>query len=126
MHEPPQFSRSFAPNATIQQYARVKLLSTGLIDVAGLTDIGIGVAMREAFAADVTNATPIAVALDGPIRKCIAIEAGNAGAIANSEANGKVQDTATVTSFPIGVFLEAQNGDGHIVDVMIRPAPAAN
>ena len=125
MHESPQFSRSFAASAAIKQYARVTLASTGLIAEAGLTDIGIGIAMRAASAADVTAGTPIPVALDGPIRKCIAIEAGNAGATAHSEANGKVQDSATATSFPIGVFLEAQGADNDVVDVMIRPAPAA-
>lgn len=123
MHEPPQFSRSFPPNAAIPQYARVKLLSTGKIDVAGLTDRGIGIAMRQAFAGDVTAETPIGVALDGPIRKAIAVEAFAAGVELFSEASGKVQDTAAATSWSVGISLQSAAADGDIIDFMVSSRP---
>lgn len=126
MHEPPQFSRSFPPNATIAQYARVKLLSTGKIATAGLAERGIGTAMRPAFQTDVDNAIPIGVALDGPIRKGIAKEAFDAGVDLATEAGGKLQDTAEATSYPIGVALEAATAEDDIVDWMYSPRPTAN
>lgn len=125
MHEPPQFSRSFPANAAIVQYSRVKLLSTGKIDVAGLTDRGIGIAMRPAFTADVTAETPIPVALDGPIRKAIANEALAIGADLFSEASGQVQDTSTATAFRIGIALEAATAQNDVIDYVALQSGAA-
>ena len=125
MHETPQFSRAFPPNATLSQYARVKLLSTGKIDPAGLADKGIGNIAREAFQKDVDNAVPITVHLDGRILKGIAKEAFDAGVVLRSEAGGKLQDTAESTSVPVGISLEAATAENDLIDFMATPQPAA-
>jgi hypothetical protein len=114
--------KAFEADEAISQYAQVKLDADGKITVAGIDDVAIGTATREAFAAG----DKIDVRLYGKTHKMIAVEALSAGAVVYSEASGKVQDTAASTSYPVGVALEAATTDGDIIEVMERFGGAAN
>ena len=121
MNTEAQFSRAFTAGAAITKYARVTI-TAGVLQVAGLTDEGIGHAAEPAFAAGEV----ITVYLDGPVRTGIAIEAFSAGARLYTEASGKIQDTAAATGFPLGIALEDASGDGHEVQYMLKPGAEAN
>lgn len=108
--------KAFEADAAIGQYERVKLDSDGKITQAGLADRCIGVATREAFAAG--DVIDVALYSKPGTMKMIAVEALAAGAVVYSEAAGKVQDTAAVTSYPIGVAMEAATADGDIIEVL--------
>lgn len=102
-------------DAAVGLYERVKMDSDGKVTQAGLADRCIGVAMTEAFASgDVIN---VALYSKAGTLKMIAVEALAAGAVVYSEAAGKVQDTAAVTSYPIGIALEAAAADGDVIEV---------
>ena len=108
--------KSFEADEAITQWARVKLDSDGKVTTAGLTDKGIGVATRAAFAAG--DIIDVALNTKPGTVKMIAVEALAAGATVYSEAAGKVQDTAQSTAFQVGVALEAATADGDIIEVM--------
>ena len=108
--------KSFEADEAITQWARVKLDSDGKVTTAGLTDKGIGVATRAAFAAG--DIIDVALNSKPGTIKMIAVEALAAGATVYSEASGKVQDTAQATAFQVGVALEAATADGDIIEVM--------
>lgn len=108
--------KAFEADEAIAQWARVKLDSDGKVTVAGLTDKGIGVATREAFAAG--DIIDVALNTKPGTVKMIAVEALAAGATVYSEAAGKVQDTAQATAFQVGVAMEAATADGDIIEVM--------
>ena len=107
---------TFPAHGAIAQYALVKLLNTGKVDVNGLADRPIGVAMKEAYAAD--EPIPVKLFNGSGTLKCIAIEALAIAATVYTEANGKVQDTAAATSNPIGIAKEAATADGDIIEVI--------
>lgn len=103
-------------DAAIAQYARVLLEADGRIVTAGLADVDIGVAMREAFAAG----DPVTVRLrnaQGSV-PMIASEAIEVGDLVYSETAGKVQDTAQATSFLVGQARTAAGADGHFLEVI--------
>ena len=108
--------KAFEADEAIAQHLRVKLDSDGKVTVAGLTDKGIGVATRAAFAAG--DIIDVALNSKPGTVKMVAIEALDAGATVYSEANGKVQDTAQATAFQVGVALEAATADGDVIEVM--------
>lgn len=108
--------KSFEANGAIPQFARVKLLSTGKIDVAGLAEKEIGTATREAFAAG--DIISVKLRSAGGTHKMIAQEALAVAAAVYTEASGKVQDTAASTAFLVGTALTAATADGDIVEVL--------
>jgi Zn-dependent alcohol dehydrogenase len=111
------FERTFLAGGTIPQYARVKLSGASVV-VAGLAEVGIGVAQRAAVSGDY-----IAVRFyKAPTHKVIAKEAIAAGALIYSEAGGLVQDTAEATAFQLGYALEAAAAENDIIEAYLMPA----
>lgn len=111
---------TFEADEAVPQYSRVILESDGKCVVAGLTEIGDGVAQTEAYAAG----DKIAVKLfnsQGTF-KMIAGEAFAVGATLYTEASGKVQDTAASTSFKFAKAYEAATADGDIVECALLHA----
>jgi hypothetical protein len=107
-------TRPFVADAAIPQFARVVFESDSRVVVAGLTEVGIGIAQTAAFAAgDV-----IAVKLwnSGGTFKMRVSEALAVGATLYTESDGEVQDTAQATSVPFAQALEAATADGDIIE----------
>ena len=111
--------KSYKASAAIAQYARVYLSAAETVTTAGLTDICIGTALNEAFAAN----DPVAVKLwsASGTHKCIADEASAVNAVLYTCASGEVQDTAEATGFQLGIALEAAGAAGDIIEVMPKP-----
>ena len=105
-------NKTFIADAAIAQYARVVFESDGKVVTAGLTELGDGIAQKEAYA----SGDPVAVKLfnSGGSFKMIAGEASAVGATLYTEASGKVQDTAASTSFKFARALEAATADGDV------------
>lgn len=107
--------KAFTAGAAIGQYIRV-VLTSGVLQIAGLTDREIGVTEEEAFASGEIIGVRLRTA-QGTV-KMTAIEAISTEAIVYTETDGKVQDTSQATSYPIGTALEAASGDGSIIEVL--------
>lgn len=112
--------RTFEAGEAIPQYSRVIVQSDGTVDVAGLTEIGDGVAQTEAFGAGET----VSVKLwnSAGTFQMIAGEAFAAAADLYTEGSGKVQDTAASTSFLFARSLTAATADGDIVECVLLHA----
>lgn len=95
-------------------YARVVVSAAGTVDVAGLTDRGIGVAMNECVAAGDDVRVKLFTA-PGTFPG-IASEALAVAALLYSESDGEVQDTAQATAYPIGTALTAATADQDIIE----------
>lgn len=108
--------KSYEANGAIPQYSRVKLLSTGKIDVAGIADKDIGTATRPAFASG--DVVTVKLRTAPGTHKMIASEAIAAGAAIYTESDGEVQDTAAATGFAIGTAMNATTADQDIVEVL--------
>lgn len=104
----------------IPQFSRVIQEADGKWVVAGITQIGDGIAQTPAFAAG----DEIAIKLwnSAGTFKMIALEALAVGADLYTEASGKVQDTAASTSFRFAKSLEAATADGDIIECMLLHA----
>lgn len=112
-------TKAYPANAAVAQYLRVKLLSTGKFDVAGISDNDIGTLEEASFVAGDMRAIRLRGA-DGT-RKMIA-----SGAITNSadvfaDAGGKI--TATPNPFFLGRALEAAGANNDIIEVQYFPHP---
>jgi hypothetical protein len=108
-------TKAFVAAGTIKQYARVTLGSGGTITEAGLAVKEIGTATRAAVSGEVVD---VKLRTGAGTHKMIAIEALAAGAAVYTETDGKVQDTAQATAFPIGTALEAATADNDIIEVL--------
>lgn len=112
-------TRTFIADAAIPQFARVVFESDGRIVVAGLTELGCGVAMTAAFAAG--NAIEVKLWNSGGTFKMRASEALAVAAVLYTESDGEVQDTAAATSLPFAQALEAATADGDIIECVLLP-----
>lgn len=112
-------TRTFIADAAIPQFARVVFESDGRIVVAGLTELGCGIAMTAAFAAG--NAIEVKLWNSGGTFKMRASEALAIGAVLYTESDGEVQDTAQATSLPFAQALEAATADGDIIECQLLP-----
>lgn len=112
--------KTFVADGAIPQYSRVIFESDGRVVVAGLTEIGDGIAQTAAAAAG----DPVTVKLwSSPgTFKMIAIEALAVGANLYTEAAGKVQDTAASTSFLFAKSLEVATADGDVIECVLLHA----
>lgn len=107
---------SFPAHEAIPQYSLVTLENTGKVSINGLAELPIGVAMKEAYAAD--EEIPVKLLNGSGTFKVIAVEGLAIGATLYTEAAGKVQDTAAATSYPIGIAKEAATADGDIIEMI--------
>lgn len=113
--------KTYEADEAIPLYSRVKLDADGKITLAGLTDKSIGTAYCEAaFAAGDKIAIKLRSAAG--THKVRVSEAVAAGALAYSEADGELQDTAQATAFIEGTFLEAATAEDDIVEFMYNNA----
>lgn len=112
-------TRPFVADAAIAQYARVVFENDGRVVTAGLTEVGIGIAMNPAFAAG--DVIPVKLWNSAGTFKMIAVEALAVAATLYTEAAGKVQDTAASTSVPFAQALEAATADGDIIECALLP-----
>lgn len=105
--------KTFRAGVAIGQFVRVKLVS-GVLQIAGAGEVGIGITQAEAFAAN----DPIAVKLwSAPgTFKMIASAAITSGAEVKPMASGKCDDSGTDLS--LGVALEAASANGDIIEVV--------
>lgn len=111
-----QFDNADQPmtlGGTVSKYQRVKF-SGATVVVAGLTDRGIGVAMRGGVSGDV-----VTIRMDTPGRstKMIANAAISAGADVYSAANGRVSTSAS-TAFRVGRAKEASAAAGDRIEII--------
>lgn len=115
-------TKTFTAGGAIPQYARVKF-SAGKVTVAGLTEVGVGIAQYPAFA----DGDTISIKLwnSSGTFKMIAIEALSVASTLYTEADGKVQDTAAATSVPFALALEAAGADGDIIECVLLPYQGA-
>ena len=111
-------TKAFPANGAIAKYLRVKLLSTGKIDVAGISDAEIGTIEEAAFAAGDMRAVRLRTA-EGT-RKMVASGAISAGANCFADASGKI--SATATGFHVGVALEAAAANNDVIEVLMGGA----
>ena len=111
--------RPFVADAAIAQFARVVFESDGRIVTAGITDPGIGIAQRPAFAAG--DVIDVKLWNSGGTFKMRASEALAVGAVLYTETDGEVQDTAAATSVPFAQALEAATADGDIIECALMP-----
>lgn len=117
-------TKTFKAAGAIAQYLRVKPSGTaGQVSVAGLADLDIGVADREAFAAG----DHISVRLGNASGTCLMVAAGEIAAHAKvyTAANGQVSATGATTSFLRGIALEAAGAAGDVIEVMPISATVA-
>lgn len=101
-------------SAAISQFALVNLASTGKVAANGLAQRPVGIAMEAAFADG--DEIPVKLLNGSGTFKGIAAEALAVGATLNTEAGGKLQDTAELTSLPVGIAMEAATADGDIIE----------
>ncbi len=107
---------SFKAAGAIPAHARVTISAAGVVDVAGLTDTGIGTAEHPAIAAGADVRVKLWSAPG--THKVIASEAFAVAAPLYTESDGEVQDTAQATSFPIGIAVEAAGADQDVVEMV--------
>ena len=107
--------KTFEAGAAIGQHIRV-VLTSGLLQIAGLTDREIGTTLEESFASG--DKIPVRLRTAQGTVKMTAIEAISTETVVYTETDGKVQDTAQSTSYPIGMSLEAASGDGSIIEIL--------
>lgn len=118
-----QFDSGCVPmvaDEAIAKYARVILESDGKCVTAGLTEIGDGIAQKEAFASG--DVIDVKLWNSGGTFKMIASEALAAAAVLYTESDGEVQDTAASTSFKFAKALEAATADGDIIECVLLHA----
>lgn len=110
-------NKSFKAVGAIGQYLLVKkTTAVDLVDVCGATDIPIGVAQNEAFAAG--DSVTVRLLGAAPTSKMIADSAIVMGARVFTSAAGKVEDTSpAVGESLVGVALDAAAADGDIFEV---------
>ncbi len=114
----------FVAAGTIAQYARVTLGSGGTVTAAGLAVQDIGTATNSAVSGDRVT---VKLRSAAGTHKMIAKEAMAIGAKVYTEADGKVQDTAESTAFPVGHVVDnvAPTAEGDIVEVVYGHQGAA-
>lgn len=112
--------RQFTADGAIPLYSRVKITTTG-IDVAGLAEKSIGT-LQTAAAIAAGDVVSVKLRSAAGTHKVLVSEAMAQGAVAYSEASGKVQDTAQATAFIEGVILEAASADGDVVEFLYNNA----
>jgi len=100
-------------NATLGQFLRVAMLSTGKVALAAAGQMGVGTTENPATAADQFIAVRLNTA-EGS-RKVVANGAITRGALVYCAASGKVGSSGTVA---YGVALEAATADNDIIEVM--------
>ena len=100
-------------NATLGQFLRVAMLSTGKVALAAAGQMGIGTTENPATAADQFIAVRLNTA-EGS-RKVVANGAISEGALVYCAASGKVGSSGTVA---YGVALEAATADNDIIEVV--------
>jgi len=105
--------KSYIASEAITQYLRVKS-SSGQAAIAGATDNDIGVADREAFAAN--EVIPVRLRTAQGTCKMVAAGAITQEAIVYGAAGGKI--SATVNSNPVGIALEAASDDNSVIEVI--------
>ena len=105
--------RQMQANATLGQFLRVAMLSTGKVALAAAGQMGIGTTENPATAADQFIAVRLNTA-EGS-RKVVANGAISEGALVYCAASGKVGSSGTVA---YGVALEAATADNDIIEVM--------
>jgi hypothetical protein len=103
--------KSFVTAAAITEGQRVKVSSAGLADVAGATDLAVGVATTAAA----SGGTVTVKLWSAPgTFVCVASAGIAAGAQLYPTASGKVDDAGT-TALPL-VALEAASADGNLLE----------
>ncbi len=105
--------RQMQANATLGQFLRVAMLSTGKVALAAAGQMGIGTTENPATAADQFIAVRLNTA-EGS-RKVVANGAISEGALVYCAASGKVGSSGTVA---YGVALEAATADNDIIEVV--------
>ena len=105
--------KSMQANATLGQFLRVAMLSTGKVALAAAGQMGVGTTENPATAADQFIAVRLNTA-EGS-RKVVANGAITRGALVYCAASGKVGSSGTVA---YGVALEAATADNDIIEVM--------
>lgn len=112
-------TRPFVADGAIPQFSRVVFESDGKVVVAGLTEVGCGIAQTPAFAAG--DVVSVKLWNSAGTFKMIAVEALAVGATLYTEAAGKVQDTAQATALPFAQSLQAATADGEVIECMLLP-----
>ena len=112
-------TRTYIADAAIVQFARVVFENDGRVVTAGLTQVGVGIAMTAAFAAG--DAIEVKMWNSAGTFKMRASEALAIAATLYTESDGEVQDTAQATAFPFAIALEAATADGDIIECALLP-----
>lgn len=100
----------------IGQYVLVKCSAANTVDVAGLAEQPIGVAMRAAFAAG--DDVPVRLLSACGTIKCYAAAAITVGTVVYGRASGYVDDNSGSSAVRVGVTLDAATAAGDIVEVV--------
>lgn len=108
-------SKTFTAGAAIAKDLRVTLTS-GKLAVAGLAVKEIGT-LEEASFADL-DVRSVRLRTAAGTTKMVAAGAIAVGAEVHTAASGKVNDTATATSYLVGTALEAASADGDVIEVL--------
>lgn len=108
--------KGYPAGGAIAKNLRVKLLSTGKLAVAGISDKDIGVTENAAFAED--DDVTVRLRTAPGTHKVTVSEAVDAGAELYTAASGKVSDTYASGSYPYGVALEAATANADVIEVL--------
>jgi len=111
-------TKAFPANGAVAKYLRVKLLSTGKFDVAGIADSEIGTLEEASFAAGDMRSVRLRSA-EGT-RKMVASGAITLGAAVYADASGKI--SATASGFHVGIALEAAAANNDVIEVLMGGA----
>lgn len=107
---------TFAASGAIKQFQRVVIGAGRTVSVAGLTEVGDGVATRDAADGELVTIRHFSA---GGSFQFIASEAFDGGSILYTESDGEVQDTAQATSLPFAKAVDAATADGDIVECVL-------
>jgi hypothetical protein len=107
-------TKALPANEAVAKYLRVKLLSTGKFDVAGVSDASIGTLEEASGAAGDMRSVRLKSAQG--TRKMVASGAIAAGAPVYAAASGKI--SATANGYAEGVALEAAGANNDVIEVL--------
>lgn len=113
--------KTFIADGAIPQFARVIFEADRRVVLAGITQIGDGIAESPAFAAG--DEIAVKVWNSSGTFQMIAAKAIDAADILYTAASGKVSDTAASTSFKIAKAYGDASGDESVIECALLHAP---
>ncbi len=108
--------KSFRAGGAIPQFGRVHISAAKTVSLSGITEVGIGIAMREAFAAG--DEVPVKLWSAQGTFPMIAAGAISVNGVISTAADGEGSATAASTSYPLARAVTASGADGDIIETL--------